>query len=151
MARHGAYLDPTFISLVQRIESAADTGLASAIVDNLEATVAKGRQVYRWARHYQVPIAFGTDLWGPEAQKSQVREFALRADVDDPPHILGSATRINADLLLQGGQLGVIAPGAYADLLVVDGDPLQDVRVLTDPQKNLKLIMKDGVLYKNEL
>jgi imidazolonepropionase-like amidohydrolase len=151
MARHGAYLDPTFISLEQRIESAADTGLASAIVDNLKATGAKGRQVYRWAKRSQVPIAFGTDLWGPEAQKSQVREFAMRVDLDDPSNIIRSATRINAELLMQSGQLGVIAPGAYADLLVVEGDPLQDVRVLTDPQKNLKLIMKDGVLYKNEL
>jgi imidazolonepropionase-like amidohydrolase len=98
-----------------------------------------------------VPIAFGTDRWGPEAQKSQVREFAMRVDLDDPSHIIRSATRINAELLLQGGNLGVIAPGAYADLLVVAGDPLRDVRVMTDPQKNLKLIMKDGVLYKNEL
>jgi imidazolonepropionase-like amidohydrolase len=91
---------------VQRIESAADTGLASAIVDNLKATVAKGREVYRWARRYQVPIAFGTDLWGPEAQKSQVREFAIRADLDVPPNIIRSATRTNADLLMQGGNLG---------------------------------------------
>jgi len=151
MAQHGAYLDPTFISLVQRIESAPDTGLARTIVDNLKATVAKGRQVYQWARRYQLPIGFGTDLWGPEAQKSQVREFVMRADLDDPPNIIASATRINAELLMQGGNLGVIAPGAYADLLVVAGDPLRDVTVLTDPRKNLKLIMKDGVMYKNEL
>jgi imidazolonepropionase-like amidohydrolase len=75
----------------------------------------------------------------------------MRVDLDAPSNIIGSATRINAELLMQGGKLGVIAPGAYADLLVVEGDPLQDVRVLTDPQKNLKLIMKDGVMYKNEL
>jgi len=48
-------------------------------------------------------------------------------------------------------KLGVIAPGAYADLLVVDGDPLTDLRVMTDPRRDLKVIMKDGVLYKNEL
>ena len=52
---------------------------------------------------------------------------------------------------MQKGKLGVIAPGAYADLLVVDGDPLTDLRVMTDPQRHLKVIMKDGVLYKNEL
>ena len=45
----------------------------------------------------------------------------------------------------------MIAPGAYADLLVVEGNPLSDLRVMTDPQRNLKVIMKDGVLYKNEL
>jgi imidazolonepropionase-like amidohydrolase len=151
MAEHHAYLDPTFISLVQRIESAAETGLPKAIVENLAATVEKGRQVYRWARHYGVPIAFGTDLWGPQAQQSQLREFAMRIELDEPANIIQSATRVNAELLMQRGNLGIIAPGAYADLLVVEGDPLSDVSVMTDPRKNLKLVMKDGVIYKNEL
>jgi len=98
-----------------------------------------------------LPIAFGTDLWGPEAQKSQLREFETRAGLDSPAAIIRSATAINAELLMMKDKLGVIAPGAYADLLVVDGDPLTDLRVMTDPRRNLKVIMKDGVLYKNEL
>ena len=151
MAQSGAYLDLTFISLVQRIESAPETGLPKSIVENLKATVAKGKQVYRWAKSYGVPIAFGTDLWGPNAQKSQLREFEIRKELDDPSNIIRSATRINAELLNQGASLGVIAPGAYADLLVVDGDPLSDLAVMTNPQRNLKLIMKGGVIYKNEL
>jgi imidazolonepropionase-like amidohydrolase len=151
MAQQGAYLDPTFISLVQRIESAAETGLPQTIVDNLRATVAMGQQVYRWAKRYQVPIAFGTDLWGPQAQQSQLREFEMRIDLDDSPNIISSATRINAELLMQNGNLGTISAGAYADLLIVEGDPLSDLTVMTDPQRNLKLIMKDGVIYKNEL
>src|SRR5271166_2856481 len=72
MSECGAYLDPTFISLVQRIESAGETGLSDSIVDNLKKTVARGKQVYNWARKHNVPIAFGTDLWGPEAQRSQL-------------------------------------------------------------------------------
>jgi imidazolonepropionase-like amidohydrolase len=74
----------------------------------------------------------------------------MRIELDDPPNIIRSATRINAALLMQSGNLGTISPGAYGDLLVVEGDPLSDVKVMTDPQKNLKLIMKDGVIYKNE-
>ena len=62
-----------------------------------------------------------------------------------------SALLTNAELLMHKGRLGTIAEGAYADLLVVDGDPLADMSVLLDPQHNLKLIMKDGVIYKNEL
>ena len=62
-----------------------------------------------------------------------------------------SATTTNATLLMQEDKLGTIAPGAYADLLVVNGDPLTDLRVMLDPRSNLKLIMKDGVIYKNEL
>jgi len=151
MAEHGVYFDPTFISLVQRIESAPETHLPDSIVGNLQHTVAKGRQVYQWARQYGLPIAFGTDLWGVHARRSQLREFEMRAELDSPVDIVRSATSINAELLQQKGKLGTIAPGAYADLLVVDGDPLTDLRVLMDPEKKLKLIMKDGVIYKNEL
>jgi imidazolonepropionase-like amidohydrolase len=151
MAEAGAFFDPTFISLAQRIESASETRLSSSIVDNLTHTISCGQQVYRWAKKYDVPIAFGTDLWGPEAQKSQVREFEMRINLDSPTNIIRSATTTNAELLMQKGELGTIAPGAYADLLVVDGDPLTDLRVMRDPRNNLKLIMKDGVIYKNEL
>ena len=80
MAEYGAYLDPTFISLVQRIDSASETHLSDSIVDNLKETVSRGKQVYKWARKYDVPIAFGTDLWGPEAQQSQLREFEVRME-----------------------------------------------------------------------
>src|SRR5262249_26209407 len=75
MARHGAYLDPTFISLMQRIETAAENKLPRTIVANLEATVAKGHQVYAWAKRHNVPIGLGTDLWGIDARRSQLREF----------------------------------------------------------------------------
>jgi imidazolonepropionase-like amidohydrolase len=151
MSECGAYLDPTFISLVQRIESAGETGLSDAIVDNLRKTVARGKQVYSWARKYNVPIAFGTDLWGPEARESQLREFEIRMELDSAANIIRSATATNAALLMQQGKLGTIAAGAYADLLIVDGDPLTDLRVMLDPEKNLKFIMKDGIIYKNEL
>jgi imidazolonepropionase-like amidohydrolase len=151
MAEYGAYLDPTFISLVQRIESAGETGLSDSIVDNLRKTVSRGKQVYEWARKYRVPIAFGTDLWGPEAQASQLREIEVRMEFDSPVNIIRSATTINAALMMQEGKLGAIASGAFADLLIVDGDPLTDVRVMLDPKNNLKLIMKDGIIYKNEL
>src|SRR6516164_682856 len=150
MSEYGAYLDPTFISLVQRIESASENHLPDSIVDNLRQTVARGKQVYRWARQYNVPIAFGTDLWGPEAQKSQLREFEIRMELDTAANIIQSATITNAALLMQEGKLGTIAAGACADLLIVDGDPLTDLRVMLEPAKNLKFVMKDGIIYKDE-
>jgi imidazolonepropionase-like amidohydrolase len=52
---------------------------------------------------------------------------------------------------MQKGLLGTITPGAYADLLVVDGDPFSDIRVLAEPERNLKFIMKGGVIYKNSV
>jgi imidazolonepropionase-like amidohydrolase len=151
LADHDAFLDPTFISLVQRVETAGEMGLSRGIVDNLERTIEKGKQVYCWAKRHQVPIALGTDLWGPEAQKSQLREFEIRREFDAAPDILRSATVINAELLMQKGSLGTISAGAYADLLIVDGDPLVDLGILLDPEHKLKLIMKGGIIYKNTL
>jgi imidazolonepropionase-like amidohydrolase len=151
IAEHRAFLDLTFISLIQRIESAPITGLAPSIVANLERTVERGKQVYAWARKHKVPIALGTDLWGPDARQSQAREFAVRAEFDEPGNVIHSATVVNAELLQRAGHLGVIAVGAYADLLVVEGDPLKDLRLLADPKKKLKLVMKGGEIYKNEL
>jgi len=151
MADYHAFYVPTFISLVQRVESAAETHLPESIVENLKRTIARGKQVYGWARKHKVPIGFGTDLWGPDAQKSQLREFEMRQELDAPADILRSATATNAELLMEKGTLGIIAEGAYADLLIVEGNPLEDLGVLMNPEKNLKFIMKDGVVYKDEL
>jgi imidazolonepropionase-like amidohydrolase len=68
-----------------------------------------------------------------------------------PADLIRSATTTAARLLNLAGEVGVVAPGAYADLLVVDGNPLDDIRVLSAPDRNLKLIMKEGRVYKNEL
>ena len=151
IAEEGAFFDPNFISLVQRVETADKTNLSSAIVDSLRRTIDKGKQVYAWAQQHQVPIALGTDLWGPDAQQSQLRELEVRMEFDSPSNILRSATMVNAELLMQKGEIGTVCPGAYADILIVEGNPLADIRVLVNPQQNLKFIMKDGVTYKNEL
>src|SRR5215475_4964430 len=71
MAECRAFFDPTFISLAQRIETASEAQLSPSIVDNLQHTISCGRQVYGWAQKYNVPIAFGTDLWGADARRSQ--------------------------------------------------------------------------------
>jgi len=151
MGEHGAFFDPTFISLVQRIESAGETGLSDTIVHNVTHAVDQGRTVYGWARKHGVPIALGTDLWGPDARRSQLRELELRSELDEPRNIVRSATTVNADLLMMSGLLGTIRHGAFADLLVVDGDPLRDARVLCQPAERLLLVMKDGVIYSDRL
>lgn len=151
MSESGVFYDPTFISLVQRIESAEQNRLSEAIVANLKNTIEKGKKVYEYALKYKIPIAFGTDLCGPEAQRDQLREFEMLKELDSAANIIRSATVVNAELLMQKGKLGVISEGAYADLLVVDGNPLVNLNVLLRPDENLKLIMKDGVIYKNEL
>lgn len=137
MGEHGAFFDPTFISLVQRVESAGENGLSGTVVGNITHAIEQGRTVYSWARKHGVPIALGTDLWGPDARRSQLRELQLRSELDESRNVVRSATAVNADLLMMTGQLGTIRPGAFADLLVVDGDPLRDARILCQPETNL--------------
>jgi imidazolonepropionase-like amidohydrolase len=151
MGEHGAFFDPTFISLVQRVESAAETGLSDSIVENVTHAIERGRTVYGWARKHGVPIALGTDLWGPDARRCQLRELEVRSELDEARNIVRSATTVNAELLMMPGQLGTIRQGAFADLLVVEGDPLRDARVMCRPEENLLLVMKDGVVYSDRL
>ena len=94
-----------------------------------------------------VKIGFGTDLLGP-MHRHQSREFVIRAEAMAPFDIIRSATIVNAELLNRAGELGVIAPGARADLIAVDGDPLADISLLDGQGEHLTHIMKDGVFYK---
>lgn len=106
-------------------------------------------------------IAFGADVVGPiSAQRNANNEFVVRAKFWKPVEVLKQATFNNARLLkeetglrnpYQAGDLGVIKSGAYADMILVDGNPLENITLLADPTKSLKVIMKDGVVYKNTL
>ncbi len=81
----------------------------------------------------------------------QSREFAIRAEVLSPLEVIRSATLVNAELLQMTGRLGIVASGAIADLLVVDGNPLKKLALLDGQGAHLKAIMKGGKLFKNEL
>jgi imidazolonepropionase-like amidohydrolase len=97
-----------------------------------------------------VKIGFGSDLLG-KTYVEQCREFALRTEVFSPVEILRQATSTNAALLQQEGKLGCIKIGAYADLLVVDGDPLKDINLLAASGRRLPFVMLSGQVVRNDL
>lgn len=112
---------------------------------------------YRWAKKYGVKLAWGTDfLFDPKMNAGQNSNLLKLKQWFTAQEILKMVTHDNAQLLaLSGprspyaGKLGVVEPGALADLLLVDGDPLADIDLLGDPQTHFVLIMKDGKIYKN--
>jgi imidazolonepropionase-like amidohydrolase len=97
-----------------------------------------------------VPIAFGTDLLG-SMHDDQSNEFTLRAQAMDAAAILKGATSVAAKLMGQEGRLGVIAAGAMADLIVVDGNPLADLGLLQRQGANMPIVMKGGRFVRNRL
>jgi imidazolonepropionase-like amidohydrolase len=97
-----------------------------------------------------LPMAFGSDLLG-QLHKYQSMEFSLRASVLTNREVLHSATRVSAKLCGMEDEIGVIKPGAYADLLIVDGNPLEDITTLERHDACLTAIMKGGVFHKNSL
>ena len=104
-------------------------------------------EIYRDAG---VKMAYGTDLLGP-MHRHQSREFSLRARALKPFEVLQSATVHAAELTGLAGRAGVVAAGAFADLIVVEGNPLQNIDVLGGQGDKLSLIMKGGVIVKDEL
>jgi len=94
-----------------------------------------------------VKIGFGTDLLGP-MHRYQSREFVIRAEAMAPFDIIRSATLVNAELLNRAGEIGTVAPGARADLIAIDGNPLADISLLDGQGEHITHIMKGGVFYK---
>ena len=116
--------------------------------------------VMELAKKHNINVAFGSDAYGALGYETYaLTEFTARLDWYSPLEILKQATSENARLLLLSGkinpytegELGVIKKGAYADLLIYEGNPLKDLEVIVNHKQNLKLIMKDGKIYKNEL
>jgi imidazolonepropionase-like amidohydrolase len=113
---------------------------------------------YRLAKQYRIKTAWGTDtLFDPKLATRQGAQLAKLVRWYSPAEVLKMATADNAEVLaLSGlrnpypGKLGVVEQGALADLLLVDGDPLANIKLIEDPDKNFKIIMKDGKIYKNQ-
>ena len=111
------------------------------------------------AKKYRLKMAFGTDaLFSATWAARQGADLAKMGQWYTPAEVLVMATSTNAELLqLSGprnpypGQLGVVQEGAYADLLLVDGDPLSNLRLVEDAERNFLVIMKGGKIYKNRL
>jgi len=78
----------------------------------------------------------------------QCREFTLRSQVFSPLELLRQATSINAEMMMLEGKLGCVKPGAFADLIVVDGDPLKDIGLLAQDGKKLTTIVRAGEVVK---
>ena len=149
-ARAGCVAVPTLVTYEALAEDGARLGLPPASIAKVEDVRAAGMASLGTMREAGLPMAFGTDLLG-EAHARQSEEFAIRARTLPSREVLASATTIAAKLIGMEGKLGVVAEGALADLLVVEGDPLEDVAILASPVRSVRLVMKGGVVQRQAL
>lgn len=136
---------PTLVTYEALAQDGPALGLPAASLAKIESVRKAGLESLAILRDAGVTMAFGTDLLGPTHVR-QCEEFAIRARVLTAQEILSSATTVGAKLLGMEGRIGVIAEGATADLLVVEGSPLEDITVLAEPKRNLRLVMKEGTI-----
>lgn len=164
---HGQLLDEPSIQLLaekgvwlslQVLDEAPAT--ATADVRRKKRTVIEGTDnAFKWAKKHSVKLSWGTDfLFNPLLNKNQNSDILKLKSWFTPAEALRLVTFNNGQLVaLSGprnpypGKLGVIEPGAFADLILVEGDPTANLDILADPEKNFRVIMKDGEIHKNTL
>ena len=160
MAAKNAFLTPTLITYNLAYEDvlAGKNFTFYVSADVIKSLCDKGLEAIAHARQAGVKIGFGTDIVKVDgiydttsAFSRQSDEFLLRSKIESPFETLHSATAANAEILNMKDKLGVIKSGALADLLVIAGNPLKDIKLLTGQGKFIKAIIKDGKFVKNEL
>ena len=150
VAERGVFTVPTMATLFALKEEGAALGLPPASVEKLKMigdSALRGLEIMKSAG---VKMGLGTDLLGPQHVR-QCTEFTLRSQVLPAIDILRSGCSINAELIGEAGRLGCIRKGAAADLLLVNGNPLEDISVLAHNGESIRVIMKDGQFFKRAL
>lgn len=147
VAEKGAYAVPT-LAVAKALQAEGERiGISPVNRAKLSGVFEPMLRSIEYMKRAGVKMGFGTDVSG-QLQHRQCSEFSLRAEVLTPHDILVSATSTAAEIMRQDGRLGVIAPGAEADILVVDGNPLEDIRILDKDGAALSVIMKAGRFHK---
>jgi len=147
VASSGAFLVPTLIVFKALAEEGVADGLPAELTAKIGDMLDRGMGVVQQAHGLKIPMAFGTDLIGA-MHRRQSEEFDLRADLVPAEDLLRMATVNGATLVRRETSLGQVKPGFEADLIAVRGNPLENVRLLANPARNIALIMKGGRIVK---
>jgi len=150
----GTYLVPTVVTYEALANEGPDLGLPAEALAKVETVRTAGKEAIAMLHRVGVKMGYGSDLLGP-SQRHQATELRIRADIIGNLAALQSATTVAAEILNRSDDLGVIRPGAVADILVVRGNPLEDIGLLSDQSEHvsehLLAVMKDGQFVRNQL
>lgn len=149
-AARGAFVVPTLATYNALKRHGRALGFPDAGLAKLDDVREAGLKSLELLKAAGVKLGFGTDLLG-EMHAHQLTEFAIRAEVLSPLEVVRSATAGNAELFDRAGLLGCVAEGALADLIVVEGNPLESLAMFSGQGERIPVIMKAGVVQKNAL
>lgn len=150
MARRGAFLVANLVAYYAMRERAAEFGMTPEMLAKNDLVIDGGLRSLELCKQAGVEVGFGSDLLG-QLQSAQSEEFIYRSEVLSPLEIFRQATLVGARIVRQEGRLGVIEPGAHADLLVMNDDPLANLRLFLDQGAHMPAIMTRGEFHKLEL
>ena len=150
MADLGVTMVPTLVTYQAMAELGEEPGLPRRNLEKNQGVFEQGQASIEIATEAGVELGFGTDLLG-EAQPWQNREFAIRAELQEPVEVLRSVYQVNARLCGLEGQIGTLTPGASADIVLSDVDPLRDLAALARPETVLPLVIRQGEVVRNAL
>lgn len=145
VAKHGAYVVPTLVTYDAIGRYGKETGAPKSMLEKLKEVKSAGLSAVDICKSAGVSLGLGTDLLG-DMHVHQLDELKLRSEVQTPYEVLHSATAINAEIIQRPEELGCVRVGAYADLLVIDGNPLEDLSLLWDSKRKPISIFKGGQL-----
>lgn len=147
MKERGVYMVPTVITYEGLANEGERYGLPADSVKKIADVRTHGMRALEILEEVGVKMGFGSDLLG-ETHYMQSQELVLRSRVVGNAKAIQQATLIGAEILNHEGRLGEVVEGAYADLLLIDGNPLENIELLTDTD-SIKLIVQRGQVYKN--
>ena len=150
VAEKGAFIVPTMAICFALVEQGPALGFPAQSQEKVNSVYKNALSGMDHMRTAGVKVAFGTDLLGATFAR-QCTEFSIRSEVFTPVEILRQATSVAAELMQMEGVIGCIAPGASADILIIDGDPLKNISLLAEDGRRVSTIVRDGKIVKNEL
>jgi imidazolonepropionase-like amidohydrolase len=150
MAERGAFFVPTLTTYDHLVRTGRSSGLDEDSLEKLALVGQSGRRAVELAYRAGVKIASGSDIVG-SGQALKGRELAMKAEILGAMGAIVSATRTNAELLQMADRLGTVEPGKWADLIVLDGNPLKDPGLFEDGLKTVRLVLKGGEVMKDLL
>lgn len=151
LKKAGAYLVPTLCAYHLADQTATKNGLSNVFVDKIRQAGKKSMESLKIAFDTGCMIGSGSDILGPDQKWKKALELELKAEVMGSYNAIKSATIVNAQMMGVDNEIGSLKAGKIADMIVIDGNPLEDISILQNFKQSMVCIIKDGKFHKYRL